>query len=125
MRNLRVRLLSVAVVIPLVFGAAACGDDDGGGAGGVPQSRGAMVDRIARELAAEDEVGLDDAEARCMAEAIVDEVGLSRLQSGLGSAGGSFEDIDDDELGAEVGLALFTAMFECMGDVDGLFTPTD
>jgi hypothetical protein len=116
MRQRPIRLIAALVSLSLALSLSACSDDDD-----VPQSRGEMINQIAAELSAEDEIGLEGDEARCVAEAIVDEIGFERLRSELEDAGGTFDDIDNDELAGEVGLAMFGAMLDCVDDPSGFF----
>ncbi|MCJ7725938.1 MAG: hypothetical protein MUP76_06060, partial [Acidimicrobiia bacterium] len=62
--------------------AAACGDDDGAGSGGLSDGEQAIADAIALDMTADPEPGdpfSDAAAARCFSEGIVDSLGIARL----------------------------------------------
>ncbi|MFP4514046.1 MAG: hypothetical protein ACLFRV_13975, partial [Acidimicrobiales bacterium] len=55
--------------------------------------------------------------ADCMAEAVVDAVGAETVLAASEEGDGDLETIDDPELEEELGMAVTTAMMECL-DVD-------
>lgn len=114
------RFMSAFAALALVLSLGACGDDGGGG----PGNRAAMIEMMTDEMVAEDQLGIERDEARCIATAMVDEVGYEKIRTAMGDSD-SFNDMDiDDEFDAELGMAMLQAMMDCM-DTDDLFTPAD
>jgi hypothetical protein len=80
---------------------------DGGGEGG------ALVDAMAEGILQSSGGVLDEAEAQCMAQAMIDEVGVDRLiELGLEASDGSTDPLES--LTSEEQDAVYEAMFDCM-----------
>jgi hypothetical protein len=100
----RTPLLGVAAALCLLFATTACGSD-GGDSGG--DTREDMVDELSATLQ-DDDNGLSDDDADCVAGVIVDEVGVDKLKDVDLSA-----DTPPEELQEEITAAWDLTPEEC------------
>jgi hypothetical protein len=92
------RILTCVAVVALVL--TACGDDDGGG--GDDAAAQPYVDAVSRSLKGDEEFPVPDDTADCIGAAVVDAVGVERLEE-AGITPRDFEEAEDfDDLGIEL-----------------------
>lgn len=111
MRPIRTRLVAALAAPILALSLVACGDDDGGGGGA---SRDRLIAELTNEFTTGEDgfEGLEVDEARCVAETIVDSMGVNRVQRAW--------DSDVDDLDAETEAALSRAWIEAMQECTDL-----
>lgn len=100
MATARTGAFATAVVLVLVLGLSACGDDGGG------NSEADIKDKISEQLAEGGQ--LDDETADCFAGVIVDEIGADRLEDVDFSAEEPPKGLEED-----FGAAAIKALDEC------------
>lgn len=108
MRQRPFRLLAAAAAVPMLLGVAACSDD------GTPGNREEAIDELV-EIMTTGEGAIGEEDARCVAETVIDEVGLERVQEGFVDA----DEIDDPDLEAELSGAMMSAVMDCV-DMESL-----